>query len=85
MGGVVNRAGGWKIFKSITFSRGAGWAMMRMRISSPCASDAISNSTCEGWFNSPARLGCSFLMLSGENVSQELSASFSLKVLLHDR
>jgi len=33
MGGDANRAGEWKIFKSITFSRGADWAMIRLRIS----------------------------------------------------
>jgi hypothetical protein len=27
MAGVANRAGEWKVFKSITFGRGAGWAM----------------------------------------------------------
>jgi hypothetical protein len=27
MDGVVNRAGAWKIFKSITYSREAVWAM----------------------------------------------------------
>jgi hypothetical protein len=32
MAGDVNPAGAWKIFKSITFSRGATWAMMRPRI-----------------------------------------------------
>jgi hypothetical protein len=58
---------------------------MRMRISSLFASDAISSSTCKGWFNSPAGFSCSFLMLSCEIVSQELSASFSLKGLLHER
>jgi hypothetical protein len=59
--------------------------MIRMRISSPCASDAISNSTCEGWSNSPAGFSCSILMLSNEIVLQELSALFSLKGLLHER
>jgi hypothetical protein len=29
MDGDANRAVGWKIFKSITFSRGAAWAMIR--------------------------------------------------------
>jgi len=32
MDGVVNLAGGWKIFKSITFSGGADWAMTLPRI-----------------------------------------------------
>jgi hypothetical protein len=32
MDGDANRAGGWKIFKSITFSRGADWAMTLPRI-----------------------------------------------------
>jgi len=32
MAGVANRAGGWKIFKSTTFSREADWAMMLPRI-----------------------------------------------------
>jgi hypothetical protein len=32
MDGVVNHAGGWRIFKSITFSREADWAMIRLRI-----------------------------------------------------
>jgi hypothetical protein len=27
MAGAVNRAGEWRIFKSITFSRGVDWAM----------------------------------------------------------
>jgi hypothetical protein len=30
--GDVNRADAWKIFKSITFSRGADWAMTLPRI-----------------------------------------------------
>jgi hypothetical protein len=30
--GVANRAGGWKTFKSITFSREANWAMTLLRI-----------------------------------------------------
>jgi len=33
MAGDANGAGEWKIFKSITFSRGADWAMIRLRIS----------------------------------------------------
>jgi hypothetical protein len=33
MAGGANRAGEWKIFKSITFGRGADWAMIRLRIS----------------------------------------------------
>ena len=33
MDGVANRAGGWRIFKSITFCRGVDWAMIRLRIS----------------------------------------------------
>jgi hypothetical protein len=32
MVGVANRAGAWKIFKSITFGRAAGWVMTRQRI-----------------------------------------------------
>jgi hypothetical protein len=32
MGGVANRAGAWKIFKSITFSGEADWAMTLPRI-----------------------------------------------------
>jgi hypothetical protein len=32
MDGVVNRAGGWKICKFTTFSRGADWAMTLPRI-----------------------------------------------------
>ena len=32
MAGVVNRAGEWRIFKSITFSRGVDWAMTLLRI-----------------------------------------------------
>jgi hypothetical protein len=32
MAGDVNRAGAWKIFKFITFSRGADWAMTRPKI-----------------------------------------------------
>jgi hypothetical protein len=28
--GDANRAGAWKIFKSITFSGGANWAMIRL-------------------------------------------------------
>jgi hypothetical protein len=32
MGGIANRAGEWRIFKSITFSREADWAMMLPRI-----------------------------------------------------
>jgi hypothetical protein len=32
MDGDVNRAGAWKIFKSITFSRGADWATTLPRI-----------------------------------------------------
>ena len=30
--GVANGVGGWKIFKYITFSRGADWAMTLPRI-----------------------------------------------------
>jgi len=30
--GVAKVAGGWKIFKSITFGRGADWVMTRPRI-----------------------------------------------------
>jgi hypothetical protein len=33
MVGVANGAGAWKIFKSITFSHEADWAMIRPRIS----------------------------------------------------
>jgi len=33
MAGDANRAGAWKIFKSIIFSPGADWAMTRLRIS----------------------------------------------------
>jgi hypothetical protein len=32
MAGVANRAGAWRIFKSITFSREADWAMKHRRI-----------------------------------------------------
>ena len=85
MAGDANGAGKWRIFNSTTSSRGAASAMIRLRISSPCAFDAISNCTCEGWFNSPSGLSCSFLMFSSEIVSQELSASFSMKGLLHER
>jgi hypothetical protein len=30
--GVANHAGGWKIFKSITFNGGADWATMKRKI-----------------------------------------------------
>jgi hypothetical protein len=32
MDGVANHVGEWKIFKSITFSRGADWAMTLPKI-----------------------------------------------------
>jgi hypothetical protein len=32
MAGDANRAGAWKIFKSITSSGGADWVMIRLRI-----------------------------------------------------
>jgi hypothetical protein len=32
MAGDVNRAGAWRIFKSITFNGGADWAMTLPRI-----------------------------------------------------
>ena len=32
MVGVANRVGVWKVFKSITFRRGAGWLMTQQRI-----------------------------------------------------
>ena len=41
MAGDANHAGEWKVFKSITFSPGADWAMMLLRISSPSARRAI--------------------------------------------
>jgi hypothetical protein len=39
--GVAKVAGAWKIFKSITFSRGADRAMTLLRIRSPSAPHAI--------------------------------------------
>jgi hypothetical protein len=48
MDGAANRAGEWRIFNFITFNRAVCQGMMLMRVSSPCASDAISNSICEG-------------------------------------
>jgi hypothetical protein len=48
MDGAANRAGEWRIFKFITFNRAVCQGMMLMRVSSRCASDAISNSICEG-------------------------------------
>jgi hypothetical protein len=41
MAGVANRAGEWKIFKSIIFNREVDWAMTRPRILSPSVSRAI--------------------------------------------
>jgi hypothetical protein len=32
MAGDANGAGGWKVFKSITFNGGADWATMRRKI-----------------------------------------------------
>ena len=40
MAGVTNRAGEWRIFKSITFSREVDWGMTLSRISSPSAHHA---------------------------------------------
>jgi hypothetical protein len=54
MVGGANRADGWKIFKSTTFSGGANWETTPRKISSPSALDAM-RSFIEAYVQSAAR------------------------------